>query len=153
MALDVFRATDPFGRIAERGAESVESTLRDALDGHLDVDTRVHERIRSTRGLGTTRGPVEVEVDLDASDSATVVEVHADDEVGLLYRIAATFAELGLDVSVAKVATLGDRVVDVFYVRDREHKKLTGAGELERLRRALVERLSDAGGERPTTIA
>ena len=57
-------------------------------------------------------------VDLDASASATVVEVHAPDEVGLLAQVAATFADLELDVRTAKVATLGDRVVDVFYVRD-----------------------------------
>ena len=68
---------------------------------------------------GRSRGDVAVRFDLDASLDATVVEVHATDEVGLLARLAAMFADLELDVRTAKVATLGDRVVDVFYVRTR----------------------------------
>jgi UTP:GlnB (protein PII) uridylyltransferase len=34
----------------------------------------------------------------------------------LLYRLASTFTDAGVDVRVAKVVTLGTRVVDVFYV-------------------------------------
>jgi [protein-PII] uridylyltransferase len=144
MALDVFRAADPFGRIADRGTGIVTTTLHAALAGEVDLAARVQDRMRDYRRLGEARGPVTVEIDLEASDRATVVEVHADDEVGLLYRIAMTFAELGLDVSVAKVATLGDRVVDSFYVRDRERKKITDETALDRIRDALVARLAEA---------
>jgi len=85
---------------------------------------------------------VEVLVDVEASDVATVVEVHAPDDVGLLSRVAAVFAELGLDVSQAMVATLGERVVDVFYVRDANGEKVHDRSTLDRLRRALDERLT-----------
>jgi [protein-PII] uridylyltransferase len=91
---------------------------------------------------------VEVRVDLEASDFATVIEVHAPDEVGLLARVTAVFAELALDVSLAKVATLGDRVVDVFYVRDATGAKITDRTVLEQLRTALLDRL--AGDLAPT---
>ena len=66
-------------------------------------------------------------VDIDASASATVVEVHTPDDVGLLARVAAVFADLELDVGQALVATVGDRVVDVFYVRDATGAKLRAA--------------------------
>ena len=71
----------------------------------------------------------------DTGESATdtVLEVHTDDEIGLLYRLASALADLGLDVRVAKVATLGERVVDTFYVRD-------AGGRQDRRRR---------GGRRP----
>ena len=59
-----------------------------------------------------------VEVDNDASDFFTVIEVGAPDRLGLLFDITRTFAELQLDVHLAKVATFGGRVVDAFYVRD-----------------------------------
>jgi [protein-PII] uridylyltransferase len=55
----------------------------------------------------------------DAAGSLTLVEVHTLDRVGVLYRIAAALAELQLDLVVAKVATLGHEVVDVFAVRDQ----------------------------------
>ena len=66
------------------------------------------------------------------------MEVHADDDVGLLYRLASAFSELGLDVRVAKVATLGSRVVDVFYVRDSGGGKLDDGPAIERARGVLA---------------
>ena len=139
LALDVFRATDPFGRLEER-AGAFEHMINDALDGTLDVAQRVSDRRRDyepDRPRGEVR-PAAVYVSGDASATDTVIEVHADDEVGLLYRLAGTFADLGLDVRVAKVATTGERVVDVFYVRDANGKKVEDPRTVENLRRALA---------------
>jgi [protein-PII] uridylyltransferase len=140
IALDVFLAADPYGRV-ERG-ELVTATVERALAGEIDLPARVNERRRAYTDEGAPRGPVRVDIDPDASDTDTVVEVHTDDDVGLLYRLASTFSELGLDVRVAKVATLGSRVVDVFYVRDAHGKKLEDAAALERLCDALTVRIS-----------
>ena len=79
--------------------------------------------------------------DVHASSTDTLVEVHADDEVGLLYRITAALADLALDVRVAKVSTIGARVVDVFYVRDATGAKVSEPATLDRLHDALVARL------------
>jgi [protein-PII] uridylyltransferase len=119
MALDVFRADDTFGRVAERGAAWVEATLRDALAGSLDLAAGVAER-RRYQPSPRASGPVGIALDLDASTVATVIEVHCDDRIGLLYELASTFAEAGVDVTVAKVQTLAERVVDTFYVRDAD---------------------------------
>ena len=110
--------------------------------GEIDVEARVADRARDYRRPGRERGPSEVEVVIDESTTDTLVEVHADDEVGLLYRLAATLADLHLDVRVAKVATLGARVVDVFYVRTASGEKVVDPDTLDALRDALVERLS-----------
>ena len=67
--------------------------------------------------------PPRVVVDNHASRDATVVEVHAPDSIGVLYRITRALAELDLDIVSAKVQTLGDRVVDAFYVRDRRARR------------------------------
>jgi len=63
----------------------------------------------------------------DESEHSTVVEVRAEDALGLLHVIAAALGDLDLDVRVAKIDTLGDRVVDVFYVRSPWGAKLTDA--------------------------
>jgi [protein-PII] uridylyltransferase len=65
--------------------------------------------------------------------------VGAPDRLGLLYDITRTFAELGLDVHLAKVATYEGRVVDSFYVRDALGPKV--ADDLDTLDRALRARL------------
>ena len=142
IALDVFRAGDPYGRVADGGAGPVESLLRDALGGDLDIERRVADRRRNYRSAGAPTGQVKVEIDVHASPTDTVVEVHADDDVGLLYRLASALADRGLDVRVAKAATLGQRVVDVFYVRDANGDKLTDPRALEQLRGALVTLLT-----------
>ena len=61
---------------------------------------------------------VSVTVDLLASTTATVIEVHADDAVGRFAELASILADGGYDVRTARATTIGDRIVDVFYVCD-----------------------------------
>jgi [protein-PII] uridylyltransferase len=72
-----------------------------------------------------------------------VVEVSAPDRIGLLYDLARAFEELALDVHLAKVATYGPRVVDAFYVRDLEGRKVEDLERLAELERAIRVRVSD----------
>lgn len=88
--------------------------------------------------------PTKVRVLNDASDFATVVEVETADRIGLLFDLAATFHDLELDVHVAKVATYGPRVVDVFYVRDLFGRKVDEPEYAREIERAIVARLSEA---------
>ena len=75
--------------------------LERALDGRLAVNARVAERARTYR----SRRPPEraptvtaVHFDNEASTTATVIDVHAPDGVGVLYRITRALAELDLDI-------------------------------------------------------
>jgi [protein-PII] uridylyltransferase len=89
------------------------------------------------------RGPpseLSVVVDLESSARATVVEVHGRDELGLLARLARVVTDQGFDVDLAKVATMGERVVDVFYVREHDGTKPVDRARLDRLRAAIVSR-------------
>ena len=143
MAIDVFRADDSFGRVAERGTDWVESTVGAALDGTLDVAAGVDER-RRYQASPTKPGPVDIRFDLDASASATVIEVHCDDRLGLLHELASVFAAAGVDVTVAKVQTLADRVIDSFYVRDATGR-ISDATRLGEIERALQSALARQG--------
>jgi [protein-PII] uridylyltransferase len=137
--LDVFRAADPFGRFDDGGAR-VTQAIEAALAGEIDLAEKVAARGRAYQTREPS-GPIEIDVDVDESDTDTVVEVHADDDVGLLFRIASALAALDLDVRVAKVATLGRRVVDVFYVRDAKGQKIDAPDAVQALREALTDRL------------
>jgi [protein-PII] uridylyltransferase len=142
MALEVFTGVDRFDRLADAaGRADLERDLETARAGELPLEERLADR-RSRYRAAPTAEAVDVLVDLDASDFATVVEVHAPDELGLLARVAGAFAEAGLDVYLTKVATLGDRIVDVFYVRDAHGQKVVDATEIDCLREAIVARLA-----------
>jgi [protein-PII] uridylyltransferase len=141
MALEVFDGADRFGRLADpEGRDAVAVAVRGALTGELPVAEQLRARIRRYRIPDP--GDVAIVVDEDASPSATVVEVHAPDHVGLLAQVASTFADLDVDVRTAKVSTLGDRVVDVFYVHDAAGNKITKRLTLDQLRATLLARLT-----------
>ncbi|MBI2708931.1 MAG: [protein-PII] uridylyltransferase [Actinobacteria bacterium] len=120
--------------------ERVVADLERALEGRLALSARLAARSQAYgRRRRTIHEPPEVVVDNAASASATVVEVHAPDAVGLLHRITRALADLDLDVRSAKVQTLGERVVDAFYVvRANGGSKLTDGDDLKELERALL---------------
>jgi [protein-PII] uridylyltransferase len=54
--------------------------------------------------------------------------------------VTRTLAELRLDVHLAKVATYGHRVVDVFYVRDDLGRKVDDPERIAELERVVAVR-------------
>ena len=83
-----------------------------------------------------------VRFDDAASAVATVLEVHAADSVGLLYRITRALAELDLDIRRAKVQTLGESVVDAFYLCDADGQKLTDPDVWSEVERAVLHAIT-----------
>jgi [protein-PII] uridylyltransferase len=75
--------------------------------------------------------------DNESSAHATIIEVFANDSVGLLYAIAKEIFEAGLSVRAAKIGTYLDQVVDAFHVTDAAGRKVTDAARLAAIRRAL----------------
>jgi [protein-PII] uridylyltransferase len=81
----------------------------------------------------------------DASEGATVIEVHAPDQVGALYRITRAMADLDLDIRLAKIETLGHQIIDSFYVVDADGAKVVDAGRLHEIERAVLHGITDGG--------
>jgi len=145
-ALEVFTGHDRFGRLTSADDRArATATLSAALDGSLALDEELRARSRRYRPAApTVDRDVRVLVDTDASDHATVVEVHAPDDIGLLARVAAVFVDLDLDVDQAIVATTGERVVDVFYLDDVSGARFARRHAVEALRATLLSRLTAA---------
>ena len=61
--------------------------------------------------------------------------------MGLLYLITHTLTNLRLDIRIAKIATKGDQIADVFYVRDLEGQKVEDDEYIEEIRRTLLFQL------------
>jgi [protein-PII] uridylyltransferase len=78
-----------------------------------------------------------------ASTRTTVVEVNALDRPALLASLTGAIAGCGFQIHSAHIATYGERAVDVFYLTNREHRKLD-AEEIERLRTALLRAAGEA---------
>jgi [protein-PII] uridylyltransferase len=125
-------------------AAKLSNDLAAVMDGRLDVVTQLDARAHTYRNAGRARVAqlvsTQVTIDNNASATATVVEVRAEDIVGQLHRITRALVECHLDVTSAKVSTFGSAVVDAFYVRGPDGRKLTEASQI-----AAVERAVEAG--------
>ena len=115
LVLDVFTVGSAYGAPLEASLwPALEADLHAALDGRLPLD----DLLASVPAAADDSGQIGVEVDNAASQVFSVVEVHAPDRVGLLYRITRALYDLGLDIHHAKVATYPEGALDVFYVWD-----------------------------------
>jgi [protein-PII] uridylyltransferase len=141
-ALAEFRVTDAFRD--ETPWPRVTADLELALDGRLALQARLSERVRTyARRRHAIAGPAPtVSFDDRASEDATVIDVQAADAIGVLYRITQALAELDLDIRSARVQTLGERVHDAFYVRDRGGK-ITDPRTLAEIERAILHGLAE----------
>ena len=67
-----------------------------------------------------------------------MVEVHAPDRIGLLHDITNVFAEMQLDIRHARIVTLGDNVVDTFYLCEQSGEQITGVGRPQLVEQSLL---------------
>ena len=81
--------------------------------------------------------PPRVLIDNQASASHTVIEVNGRDRPGLLWELTRELTRLSLQVSSAKISTYGEKVVDVFYVKNLFGHKVEHPQKLAEIRATL----------------
>jgi len=141
-AVTVFNVVPEYGDPPD--ATLVSSDLRRMLEGRLDVEDRLERRARAVRAHGFAAPPPKVTLVDNASTNATVVEVRAHDEPGLLWRIGRALGECGLNVHAARIETLGAEAVDVFYVTDSTGGLLTDPDLRKRTVQTVLSALTPA---------
>jgi [protein-PII] uridylyltransferase len=145
MAVESFKVVSSFGPVIPW--DGVVHDLGLALRGRLALTARLTDRaLRYERprlsGQSAPAPPARVMIDLETSGAATVIEVHCANAIGVLSRITQAIAELDLDIWSAKVQTLGDQIVDSFYLRDREGNRVTDSDYLTELERAILHAIT-----------
>ncbi len=141
MALDNFTVQDLEGHAfdSRHQLDCLEETILQTLQGSV----RPKEHLKHKRVFGTKDEAFEVEsvvlIDNKASNWSTVVEINAKDRPGLLYDLA--YALYGLKVSIlsAHVSTIGERAVDVFYIRDLIGQKITNKVRIRNIEDKLLK--------------
>ena len=81
----------------------------------------------------------------EISDSNTVVEIHAQDRVGLLYTISKILVKQGLYIEVSKISTMGEKATDVFYLKDIFGQKIYFKEKLNEIKKELEDALEEEG--------
>ena len=143
MAASQFRVSSSYG--GEIDWAPVVANLEKALGGRLAIGSRLSERAATARprravAAAAPAGP-SVRFDDHASSNATFLEVRAPDQVGVLHRITKAMADVGLDIRHARVLTLGNEVVDSFYVCENGGGKVTDPSHRTEITRAILHAL------------
>jgi [protein-PII] uridylyltransferase len=125
---------------------TIEHDLKAALEDRYDVAAAV-EKWRAARRRPPRRRrhislPPTVQFEPEVSATSTVIEVKAEDEPGLAYKIASTLTALGLNITFAKIATEKSQALDVFYVTDSSGQKLH-LNQMARVERSLLDALGE----------
>jgi [protein-PII] uridylyltransferase len=143
VVVDVFKLREAreHGPVAAARRPAIENALRSAVKGDYDV-ARAVERWR--RGWRRRSKPplVRPAVRFDSISSvlSSVIEVRAEDEPGLVFRIASVLSAHGLNISFAKIATEKSHALDVFYVTGARGGKLDEE-EMHRVEASLTTAL------------
>jgi [protein-PII] uridylyltransferase len=149
MALDTFWVQDQNGEPVDRPDKLARLSV--AFENVLTGDLKPHREfarppaIQSRTHVFTV--PQRVLIDNQASQSHTVIEVNGRDRPGLLHELTRELTGLKLQVSSAKISTYGEKVVDVFYVKNLFGHKVDQDEKLAEIRTALEAVL--AKGNRP----
>jgi [protein-PII] uridylyltransferase len=138
--LDTFTFADPTRTLELNPTEidRLRVTVERVVLGRQDVRQLLQNRPKPAALSRNSQVPPTVSFNPDASDSATLIEIVAQDRPGLLYDLAAAISAEGCNIEVVLIDTEAHKAIDVFYVtaagRKAEGEQLDQLGDA--LRRA-----------------
>ncbi|GHE22349.1 [protein-PII] uridylyltransferase [Halomonas urumqiensis] len=143
--LNTFIVLDDHGQAirAPSRLDEIRAHLVEELDDPDDYPQIVTRH--TPRQLRHFRVPTDVNIEQDPANERTMLELTAPDRPGLLARVGRIFMEQDIALSAAKIATLGERVEDVFFITTKAGDPLTDPERQRRLRERLVEVLDVSG--------
>ncbi len=145
MALDTFWVQDNDGGAlsgADRLAE-LPRRIEESLSGRLNPERALRGPGRLPRRSRVIPVRLRVLIDNNVSATHTVIEINGRDRPGFLYDVTRTLAALSLQINTAKIATYGERAVDVFYVKDVFGMKITHERKLAEIRARILAVIGD----------
>ncbi len=113
--------------------------------GKLDLGTQIIKRQSQPKLYYSVEGarvPTTVRFDHESSDYFTVIDLEAEDHVGLLYAVTRVLSNLQLDISVARINTERGAAIDTFYVTEMDGKKVTEPAREQEIAEALTQAIA-----------
>ncbi|TAL04699.1 MAG: [protein-PII] uridylyltransferase, partial [Rhodospirillaceae bacterium] len=150
MALDTFAIQDFDGQpliLPEKKAR-VASRVVAALEGRIRLNQELATAgARLPARVKALEVPPRVIIDNAASKVCSVIEINGHDRPGFLFDVTRAMADLGLQISSAHISTYGERVVDVFYVKDVFGMKVEHETKIRQIREALGKAIGVAAAD------
>ncbi|UTW10303.1 [protein-PII] uridylyltransferase [Marinobacterium rhizophilum] len=120
---------------------NIKHTLVEELDDPDDFPDIIQRRV--PRALKLFATPTRVTISNDPVMQQTVLEVSSPDRPGLLARIGSIFVEFGISVRKAKIASIGERVEDYFFITDANEQPISDPELCHRLQDTICRQLDE----------
>jgi [protein-PII] uridylyltransferase len=150
MALDTFFIQDFNGEALSEPDKQARVTGRvvAALEGRIRLNQELATAAtRLPARAQALEVPPRVIIDNTASKVCSVVEINGHDRPGFLFDVTRAIADLGLQIASAHISTYGERVVDVFYVKDVFGMKVEHETKILKIREALGKAIGVAASD------
>ncbi len=125
-AFDVFYVLDendrPIGSNKKLSGDVIKA-LTEGILNPASVDFDIKRR--TSRQLKSFTMKTRVSLRNDKETNTSILQVITPDRPGLLAQIASIFSRFELELYNAKISTLGERVEDTFYIRDKDNQTLS----------------------------
>ena len=124
LVLDVFQFIDQerFLELNANAREQMFQVLDEVVSGRASVTARLRGREDSLFHRRPPRVTPVVHCDNLSSRRYTILDIIADDALGLLYRISRVMSQNGCEIDLVLIATEGHRAIDVFHITKAGHK-------------------------------
>ena len=157
MALDTFAILSHSGDAQARKSDQnrLRKRVADAIQGKIRPSKEFAQREEKELPSRTRvfKVPPRVLIDNKASNSHSVIEVNGRDRPGFLHDVTTVITDEGLQISSAHVSTYGERVVDVFYVKDVFGLKIESDAKIKAVTKRLLTVVSVENGDEAAAAA
>ena len=144
MAMDTFFVLDADGSSIAADQERLNHITAE-LTRTLQDSERFPEVVqrRTPRQIKYFSIPTQTSLRIDEDKNLSVLEVVTPDRPGLLARIGRIFFEFGIKLQAAKIATLGERVEDLFLITDASNQPIRDPEQCEKIQAAICKELDE----------
>ena len=119
-------------------------TITKGLEGNFNIEKALNIKWKEIPArFRAVKAPIRVIVDNKTSDQYTILDIKCKNAPGVLYKITKIITSLGLQINTANVSTYGNRVVDIFYLKNAFGSKVDDNTTIEKVKNSILEELKE----------
>ena len=108
------------------------------LEGNFDIEKALNIKWEEIPArFRAVKAPTRILVDNKTSENFTILDIKCKNAPGVLYKITKTLTSLGIQINTANVSTYGDRVVDIFYIKNAFGSKIDDERTIEKIKNSI----------------